>query len=64
MLIAAGDWVMRRIPIPQAKLQPNWEGPSEITEVVGNGAYRLKEIHNGKPIPRTWNALYLKKYYI
>ena len=59
-----GDWILRRIPTPQTKLQPNWEGPFEIAEVVGNGAYRLKEIHGGKTIPRTWNALYLRKYYI
>ena len=61
---AVGDWVLRRIPTPQTKLQPNGEGPFEITEVVGNGAYRLREIHGEKPIPRTWNALYLRKYFI
>ena len=40
-----GDWVLRRILIPQTKLQPNWEGPFEIADVVENGAYRLREIH-------------------
>ena len=59
-----GDWVLCRIPTPQTKLQPNWEGPFEIAEVVRNGAYRLKEIHGGKPVPRSWNPLYLRKYYI
>ena len=59
-----GDWVLHRISTLQTKLQPNWEGPFEVAEVVGNGAYKLKEIHGGKPIPRTWNALYLRKYYI
>ena len=59
-----GDWVLRRIPTPQIKLQPNWESPFEIVEVVGNSAYRLKEIHGGKPVPQTWNALYMSKYYI
>ena len=59
-----GDWVLHRIPAPQMKLHPNWEGPFEITEVIGNGAYRLREIHEGKPIPRTWNALYQRRYYI
>ena len=59
-----GDWVLRRIPTPCTKLQPNWEGPLEIAEVISNGAYRLKEIHGGKLVPRTWNALYLRKYYI
>ena len=58
-----GDWVLRRISTLQTKLQPNWEGPFEVVEVVGNDAYRLKETHRGKPALRTWNALYLRKYY-
>ena len=58
------DWVLHRIPTLQIKLQPNWEGPFEIAEVVMNCAYRLKEIHGEKPVPRTWNALCIKKYYI
>ena len=61
---AMGDWVLRRIPTPQTKLQPNQEGPFEIAEVIGNGVYRLKDIHGRKPVPRTWNAVYLRKYYI
>ena len=61
---AVGDWVICRIPTLQTKLQPSWEGPFEIAEVVGNDTYRLKEIYGGKPVPRTWNALYLRKYYI
>ena len=61
---AVGDQVLHRIPTPQTKLQSNWEGPFEIAEVVGNSAYRLREIHRGKPIPKTQNALYLRKYYI
>ena len=52
-LFAVGDQVLHKIPTPQTKLQPNWEGPFEIAEVVGSGAYRLKEIHGGKPVPRT-----------
>ena len=59
-----GDWVFRKIPTLQTKLQPNWEGPFEITEVFENCAYWLKEIHSEKPDPRTQNALYLRKYYI
>ena len=48
-----GERVLRRIPMPQTKLQPNWEAPFEVAEVVGNSAYKLKEIHGGKLIPRT-----------
>nr|GEX36704.1 reverse transcriptase domain-containing protein [Tanacetum cinerariifolium] len=34
------------------KLGPKWEGPCEVTEALGNGAYKLKD-HNGKQLPRT-----------
>ena len=61
---AVDDQVLRRIPTPHTKLQPNWEGSFEIAEVVGNGAYKLKEIHGGKHVPQAWNAWYLRKYYI
>ncbi|GJU62077.1 hypothetical protein Tco_1243912 [Tanacetum coccineum] len=29
------------------KLSPKWEGPYEVTETLGNGAYKLMD-HNGK----------------
>nr|KYP53835.1 hypothetical protein KK1_024409 [Cajanus cajan] len=41
------------------KLAPTWGGPFRVTEDLENGAYRLEEL-NGKPIPRTWNAMHLK----
>ena len=50
---AMGDWVFHKIPTPQTKLQPNWEGPFEIAEVIRNGAYKRREIYGGKLIPRT-----------
>nr|GEW04094.1 reverse transcriptase domain-containing protein [Tanacetum cinerariifolium] len=41
------------------KLGPKWEGPYEVIEVLGNGAYKLK---NGSRdvLPRTWNVQDLK----
>ncbi|GJT26849.1 reverse transcriptase domain-containing protein [Tanacetum coccineum] len=36
------------------KLSPKWEGPYEITEALGNGAYKLRN-HDGKQLLRTWN---------
>ena len=45
-----GDWVLHRIPMPQIKLQPNWDGPFKIVKVIGNGAYKLKEIHDKKHV--------------
>ncbi|GJW76754.1 reverse transcriptase domain-containing protein [Tanacetum coccineum] len=45
------------------KLSPKWEGPYEVTEALGNGAYKLRD-HNGKHLPRTWNVRNLKKCYM
>ncbi|GJY86813.1 hypothetical protein Tco_0500839 [Tanacetum coccineum] len=45
------------------KLSPKWEGPYEVTEALGNGAYKLRDC-NGKLLPRTWNVRNLKKCYV
>ncbi|GJX39330.1 reverse transcriptase domain-containing protein [Tanacetum coccineum] len=45
------------------KLGPKWEGPYEVTESLGKGAYKLKD-HKGNELPRTWNICNLKKCYI
>nr|GEU95956.1 reverse transcriptase domain-containing protein [Tanacetum cinerariifolium] len=45
------------------KLGPKWEGLYEVTESLGKGAYRLRDI-DGKQLLRTWNVSSLKKCYI
>ncbi|GJZ93049.1 reverse transcriptase domain-containing protein [Tanacetum coccineum] len=45
------------------KLGPKWEGPYEITEALGKGAYKLRD-RDGKQLPRTWNISNLKKCYV
>nr|GEV53848.1 hypothetical protein [Tanacetum cinerariifolium] len=45
------------------KLRPKWEGPYEVAEALGKGAYRLKD-RNEKQLPRTWNISNLKKCYV
>nr|GFA19025.1 reverse transcriptase domain-containing protein [Tanacetum cinerariifolium] len=45
------------------KLSPKWEGPYEVTEALGNRAYKLMDC-NGKLLPRTWNIRNLKKCYM
>ncbi|GJV86363.1 hypothetical protein Tco_1530301 [Tanacetum coccineum] len=45
------------------KLGPKWEGSYEVTESLGNGAYKLKD-QNGNELSRTWNICNLKKCYI
>jgi len=59
-----GDLVMRKAHQHEMenKLSPKWTRPFRITEVLGNGAYRLETLE-GEAIPRTWNATHLKFYY-
>nr|GEX87130.1 reverse transcriptase domain-containing protein [Tanacetum cinerariifolium] len=62
-----GDLVCRKNNASQAedtwKLGPKWEGPYEVTEALGKGAYKLGG-RDGKKLPRTWNISNLKKCYI
>ncbi|GKF48750.1 hypothetical protein Tco_0142001, partial [Tanacetum coccineum] len=46
----------------EGKLGPKWEGPYEVTEALGRGAYKLID-RNGNTLPRTWNICNLKKCY-
>ncbi|GKB47801.1 reverse transcriptase domain-containing protein [Tanacetum coccineum] len=45
------------------KLGPKWEGPYEVTEALGDGAYKLRT-RDGADLPRTWNIANLKKCYL
>nr|GEW10976.1 hypothetical protein [Tanacetum cinerariifolium] len=51
-----GDFVYRSNDASHAvaggKLGPKWEGPYEVTEVLGNGAYKLRST-DGTMLPRT-----------
>jgi len=41
------------------KLSPKWTSPFRVTEVLGNGTYKLETLEGGA-IPRTWIAANLK----
>nr|GEY53890.1 reverse transcriptase domain-containing protein [Tanacetum cinerariifolium] len=45
------------------KLGPKWEGPYEVTDALGNGAYKLRST-DGTMLPRTWNVTNLKRCYL
>ncbi|GJX90750.1 hypothetical protein Tco_0344076 [Tanacetum coccineum] len=45
------------------KLGPKWEGPYEVTEALGDGAYKLRST-DGTVLPRTWSIANLKKCYL
>ncbi|GJU89091.1 reverse transcriptase domain-containing protein [Tanacetum coccineum] len=62
-----GDLVYRNNDASRAedtrKLGPKWEGPYEVTEALGKGAYKLRD-REGKHLPRTWNISNLKRCYV
>ncbi|GJR37189.1 hypothetical protein Tco_1212873 [Tanacetum coccineum] len=45
------------------KLGPKWEGPYEIVEALGKGAYKIWN-SGGDILPRTWNVKDLKRCYL
>nr|GEV27060.1 reverse transcriptase domain-containing protein [Tanacetum cinerariifolium] len=49
--------------IAGGKLGPKWEGPYEVTEALGNGAYKLRST-DGMILLRTWNVTNLKRCYL
>ncbi|KAL0876634.1 hypothetical protein Bca101_026339 [Brassica carinata] len=62
-----GDLVLRKVFPNTAernvgKLGANWEGPYKVIKVVRPGSYQIANMQDVK-IPRTWNAMHLKKYY-
>nr|GEW74185.1 reverse transcriptase domain-containing protein [Tanacetum cinerariifolium] len=62
-----GDFVYRSNDASHAvvggKLGPKWEGPYEVTEALGNGAYKMRSM-DGTILPRTWNIANLKRCYL
>ena len=62
-----GELVLRKVFQNTAernagKLGTNWEGPYKIIKVVRASFYEIANMQ-GVKIPRTWNAMHLKKYY-
>ncbi|XP_074378025.1 uncharacterized protein LOC141719546 [Apium graveolens] len=61
-----GDLILRELaasmPAKQGKLQPNWEGPYKVIEVVCPGTYKLETLVS-EAIKNTWNASRLRKFY-
>nr|GEZ06455.1 reverse transcriptase domain-containing protein [Tanacetum cinerariifolium] len=62
-----GDFVYRSNDASHAvaggKLGPKWEGPYEVTDALGNGAYKLRST-DGTMLPRKWNVTNLKRCYL
>nr|GFB93759.1 reverse transcriptase domain-containing protein [Tanacetum cinerariifolium] len=62
-----GDFVYRSNDASHAvaggKLGPKWEGPYEVSDALGNGAYKLRFMDE-MMLPRTWNVTNLKRRYL
>ncbi|KAK0589707.1 hypothetical protein LWI29_017611 [Acer saccharum] len=61
------DWVLRRVfqntrEEGAGKLGPTWEGPYQVTDIVGRGAYKLRGL-DGRELHNSWNAIHLKQYH-
>ena len=62
-----GDFIYRNNDACHAvdggKLGPKWEGPYEVVEALGDGAYKLRYA-DGTLLPRTWNTFNIKRCYL
>ena len=66
-MFRAEDLVLRRVfenmtDLVAGKFQPNWEDSYIIVKVGTAGSYALNKLDE-TPVPRMWNATYLKRYY-
>ncbi|KAL2230216.1 UNVERIFIED_CONTAM: hypothetical protein Sindi_1616000 [Sesamum indicum] len=63
--LQVGDLVLKKVEVLRhvGKLDPNWEGPFKVVEIVGKGTYKLQDAQ-GKELPRPWNIQNLKRFYV
>ncbi|KFK42631.1 hypothetical protein AALP_AA1G020200 [Arabis alpina] len=64
---SVGDLVLRKVyentaEYKAGKLGAHWEGPYQVSKIVRPGVYELMTM-DGAMIPRSWNAMSLKRYY-
>ena len=45
------------------KLEPKWDGPFVIDQVLIGGAYRLRDASDNRLEPNPWNAARLRRFY-
>ncbi|KAL0396295.1 UNVERIFIED_CONTAM: hypothetical protein Scaly_0077900 [Sesamum calycinum] len=58
-----GDLVLRKAEAfgLVGKLDPKWEEPYKVVEIVNGGAFKVQKIDR-KKVPRTWSVANLKKF--
>ena len=58
-----GKLVLRLLDKKKNKLEPKWEGPFIINQVLTRGAYRLRDASTNRLEPNPWNAVRLRRFY-
>jgi transposase InsO family protein len=58
-----GNLMLRLKKTSTSKLEPPWEGPYLVHEVILGGAYRLRNPKTGADIENPWNAVHLIRFY-
>ena len=58
-----GELVLRPPDKKKNKLEPKWEGPFIIDQVLTGGAYRLRDTSNNRLKPNPWNDTRLRRFY-
>ena len=58
-----GDLVLRLKQKGHSKLEPPWEGPYIIEEVIPGDAYRIRDAESGVLYSNPWNAAQLRRFY-
>ena len=56
------DLILRKVLHNKGALDPGWEGPFKIIDVLTPSAYKLVHLY-GEQILRSWNTDHLKMYY-
>ncbi|KAL2235239.1 UNVERIFIED_CONTAM: Gag-Pol polyprotein [Sesamum indicum] len=63
--LQVGDLILKKAEVSKhvGKLDPNWEGPFKVVEIIRNGAFKLQDIQ-GKDLLRPWNIRNLRRFYV
>jgi hypothetical protein len=59
----SGNLVLCLKQTSTSKLEPPWEGPYLVHEVILGGAYRLRNPKTGVDVENPWNAMQLRRFY-
>jgi hypothetical protein len=58
-----GNLVLRLKQTSTSKLEPPWEGPYLVHEIIPGGAYQLRNPKTRKDVENPWNTVQLHRFY-